>query len=219
MNRACCRLAALFLIGLAVFAPIAAGDGSTVMVQNEAIRLVVNDTDDGRGRFAVDVTGGDPARVEDNGQPLIYGRPIPWTSYTTVRIDGVSYAFGGPTTRRAGKDLPTGEATTLPVVKDGAIISAWRYGEIEVTQHLSIVDGPTTGALDTARIAYTITNRGQERHRVGLRICLDTMLGENDGAPLRMGARQIETDEALSGAQIQPYWQAFDSLSEPKVIA
>ena len=38
-----------------------------------------------------------------------------------------------------------------------AIVTVWRYGD-EVTQYLSIVDGPT-GLPDTARIAYTMVNR------------------------------------------------------------
>ena len=212
--------------GLAVCAALvlvqaawAAEDGATVTLANEAIRLVVNNTADGRGRFAVEVVAGDPERPDDDGEPLIYGRPIPWTSYTTIRLDGRVYAFGGPTARRAGKGLPTGEEVLPPAVRDGAITTAWRYGDLEVVQHLSIVEGPTTGRLDTARIAYTIQNRGAVPHRVGLRIALDTMLGENDGAPFRVGQRQILTDEALGGREIEPYWQAFDFLESPRVIA
>ncbi|NLG83947.1 MAG: hypothetical protein GX493_04920 [Firmicutes bacterium] len=195
------------------------GNEATVGLGNEAIRLVVNNTDDGRGRFAVEVTGGDPTRPDDDGEPLIYGRPIPWTSYTTLRLDGQVYAFGGPTVRRAGKGLPTGEELLPPVIQEGAIRTIWRYGDLEVIQQLSIVEGPTTGQPDTARIAYTFLNRGGLSHRVGLRVVLDTMLGENDGAPFRVGERQILTDEVLGGRAIEPYWQAFDSLEQPRVIA
>ena len=220
MIRACCRLAVLAaLIALAVGVIGAGGVAETIAVQNEAVRLIVNNTDNGQGRFAVDVVGGDPKRPEDDGQPLIYGRPIPWTSYTTILADGQMYAFGGATSRRSGKDLAIGELLAAPETREGAIVTSWRYGEIDVTQRLSIVEGPTTGQPDTARIAYTFFNRGKENHRVGLRMCLDTMLGTNDGAPFRLADRQILTDESLQGKQIQPYWQAFDSLSEPHVIA
>ncbi len=191
----------------------------TLTLENQAIKISVNNTDDGRGRFAVDVTGGDPCRTDDDGQPLIYGRPVPWTSYATVLIDGKACAFGGPTARRAGRDLPTGKEIMPPTVKEGRILAAWRLGDLEITQSLSIVEGPTTGIPDTARIAYTLVNRGQAPCRAGLRICLDTMLGSNDGAPFRLGDRQIMTDLALARSELQPYWQAFDSLNAPRVIA
>jgi hypothetical protein len=196
-----------------------AEDQSLVKIENEYIKIFVNNTSDGRGRFAVDVTGGDPDRKDDDGQPLIYGRPIPWTSYTTINMNGLLFAFGGPVSKRAGEGLATGLMIQKPEVRDEAIVTVWRYGDLEVTQYLSIVDGPTTGLPDTARIAYTMVNRGQVNHSVGLRICLDAMLGENDGAPFRMGERQILTDYVAQGIAIQSYWQAFDSLEEPKVIA
>ena len=210
-------LLTLLAVGLAAGSRGASLD--TLALENEAIRLVVNNTDDGRGRFAVDVTGGDRARASDDGQPLIYGRPIPWTSYTTIRLDGLDYSFGGATARRSGKGLAAGEEVLPPLVREGALVTTWRYGDLEVTQHLSIAEGPTTGRPDTARIAYTMVNRGSVRHRVGLRICLDTMLGSNDGAPFRLGQRQILSDETLRGTTAEPYWQAFDSLGDPRVIA
>ena len=49
-----------------------------------------------------------------------------------------------------------------------------------------------------------MVNRGPVRHRVGLRVCLDTMLGSNDGAPFRLGQRQILSDETLRGTAAEP---------------
>lgn len=198
---------------------VSAEDQSLVAIENEYIKVFVNNTSDGRGRFAVDVTGGDPERDDDDNQPLVYGRPLPWTSYSTINMNGLLFAFGSPVSKRAGEGLATGLMIQKPVVRDGAIVTAWRYGDLEVTQYISIVDGPTTGLPDTARIAYTMVNRGQVHHSVGLRVCIDAMLGENDGAPFRMGEKQILTDYISQGSAIQSYWQAFDSLEEPKVIA
>lgn len=198
---------------------LAAPSGDLVVVENGSIRISVNNTADGLGRFAVDVTGGDSQRPEDDGQPLIYGRPIPWTTFTTIQLDGLPFAFGGPTSRRAGKGLAIGEMVSPPQVHNGTISTTWRYGNMEVLQHLSIVEGPTTGLPDTVRIAYILSNRGDASHRVGLRVCLDTMLGANDGAPFRVGEQQVLTDDVLTGVEIQPYWQAFDSLEGPRVIA
>lgn len=72
-------------------------------ISNQYIRIFVNQSDDATGRFAVDSTGGDPLNPRDNNMPLVYGRPRPWTSYTTIRIDGYDYVFGGTTETRAGR--------------------------------------------------------------------------------------------------------------------
>ena len=73
-------------------------DTGLVTLSNEYIRIIVNGEDENTGRYALETTEGDPNRVSDDGQPLIYGRPKPWTSYTSLRIDGEDYVFGGPTT-------------------------------------------------------------------------------------------------------------------------
>ena len=71
---------------------------------NEYIVIVINQNNNSKGRFAVETTGGAPYKESDKNKPLVYGRPNPWTSYTTIRIDGENYVFGGETERRAGKE-------------------------------------------------------------------------------------------------------------------
>lgn len=69
-------------------------------------------------------------------------------------------------------------------------------------------------------IKYTITNVGEVEKPVGLRIMLDTMLGGNDAAPFRVpqyGSITMETE--FVGEEIPQFWQAFDNLSNPSVIA
>ena len=73
-----------------------------IQVANEYIRIIVNTSEHNMGRFSVMTTGGDPDRLEDNNQHLIYGGENPWTSYTTVRIGNENWVFGGSTNRRAG---------------------------------------------------------------------------------------------------------------------
>jgi hypothetical protein len=72
---------------------------------------------------------------------------------------------------------------------------------------------------DAALITYRVTNRGGKTSAVGLRMVLDTMLGANDGAPLRAGGRAITSATQLSGSELPDYWQAFDSLAQPAVIS
>jgi hypothetical protein len=205
--------ACLGLAGLGYAAP------AGVSLDNEFIRIRVNPGPQEAGRFAIDTTGGDPSRPADDNQVLIYGSREPWTSYTTVMIDGSASVFGGPTERRAGKSAPAGVMSQAPQVAGDSIICVSRFGDIEVKQELGLVRSPTTKVKDTARIAYQITNRSSAPHKVGLRLVLDTMLGANDGAPLRTGDRAIDHATSLTGAELPDYWQAFDSLSQPAVIA
>ncbi|NPV52890.1 MAG: cellulosome anchor protein [Firmicutes bacterium] len=187
---------------------------------NDYIKIFVNTDEDAMGRFAVDTTGGDPENPKDDNKPLVYGRPKPWTSYTSVKIDGRTYCFGGPTEKRAGAGADYGECLKPPHIGSGNTIAAtWGFGDIEVTQQLRPVRSITSGLFDTAEIRYIVANNGTSTHDVGLRIVLDTMLGANDGAPMRVGEAAVTTDTMYEGNGVPDFWQAFDSLSNPEVTS
>jgi len=218
----------LFLVALVFVTASAAvalaeevdGANDYVTLSNEFIRIKVNVSDDGTGRFGVDTTGGDPLKPSDDNQRLVYGVPVPNTSYTTVRIDGENYIFGGQTDTRAGKGQRYGQVVIEPRVTESDIVCAWSFpGNVLVTQKLSFTESPSTGYEDTARIEYTILNMDNVAHSVGLRLALDTMLGPNDGAPFRVGDRALTTNTIYTKAQLPEYWQAFDSLTDPAVIS
>src|SRR6056297_4195407 len=186
---------------------------------NEYIVIVVNQNDNSQGRFAVETTGGAPARENDDNKPLIYGRPNPWTSYTSLWINEERYVFGGRTERRAGDDAKYGNVIQEPTVENNKIITKTSFGDIIVEQILSIVRSSTTGLADSAQIQYRIINQGDQEEKVGLRVMLDTMLGENDGAPFRLGEDTISTDSLYYNKQLDDFWQAFDSISDPQVTS
>jgi hypothetical protein len=208
------------LLGLACPAALAQqAPSGTLSIENEFIRIRVTRGPAEMGRFAVDTTGGDPSRAADDEQILIYGSRAPWTSYTTVLVDGEPYLFGGRTLRRAGMNCPVGDIVLPPQVKDNRILAAVRIGDLQITQELGFARSPTTRVEDAAHIVYRVTNTGSEPHSVGLRIMLDTMLGANDGAPLRAADQAITTATQLAGDRIPDYWQAFDSLANPAVVS
>ncbi len=192
---------------------------NNIEIANEYIRIVVNNSEYNTGRFSVGTTGGDPDRPEDDHQHLIYGGDDPWTSYTTVRIGNQNWVFGNPTNRRAGQNGLYGEMVMPPTVEDGAIKSVWLLGPIEVTQILSFARSTTTGLMDTARIEYQLHNVDNVSHMVGLRIMLDTMLGSNDGAPFRVNDQALLSDTVFYANHMPEFWQAFDSLSNPRVMS
>ncbi|MFW6306236.1 MAG: hypothetical protein ACOC1N_02505 [Bacillota bacterium] len=187
---------------------------------NDYIVIVVNEDENGQGRFAIETTGGAPFQQNDNNKPLVYGRPKPWTSYTTVWLDEEHYIFGGETGRRAGANGKYGEVVEEPHVVDDSIITTTRYNnEILVEQILTIVKSSTTGLYDSVQIKYRIENIGEKEHKVGLRVVLDTMLGKNDGAPFRLGDEAVTTDKLYYKKQLPQFWQAFDSISNPTVTS
>jgi hypothetical protein len=214
-------LALLSTLALAVLCSQAAEQprDRVVAIENEFIRIRVNAGPAEAGRFAVDTTGGDPSRSADDGKVLIYGSREPWTSYTTVIVDGTPYVFGGPSERRAGHGTAATSLTAAPRASADRIDATARVGEIEISQELTFARSPTTRVKDTALITYQVTNRGARPAAVGLRVVLDTMLGSNDGAPLRAGDRAISTATQLAGSELPDYWQAFDSLAQPAVIS
>ncbi len=200
----------------AVSTSVSASD--LLILSNEFIKIIVTHSPEAQGRFAIETTGGDPKRDTDNDQPLVYGRPKPWSSYSTFLVGGTPYIFGGATSKRAGKSGYYGKVVSQ-TVKDEAIVTVTDFGSIRVTQYLSLVRNPFVRVKDTALIAYKIENLGSRPEIVGGRIVLDTMLGQNDGAPFRIGAQAITGETQFSGSQILDYWQVFDSLSSPNVIA
>lgn len=186
---------------------------------NEYVILGVTRTGAEAGRFALETSGGSPDRQSDDEKPLIYGRPRPWTSYTTVRLDGEDFVFGGPSESRAGYGGKYGTVLEEPVLRQGTVETTCAFQGVEVRQVLELAKSSTSGLEDTARIVYEVTNRDVQPHRVGLRIMLDTMLGSNDGAPIRLGEQTLTGDALVEGELLPPFWQAFDSLSSPTVMA
>ncbi len=195
-------------------------ESDTLSIENEFIKIVVNNKD-ARGRFALETTLGSPESDGDNAQDLIYGKPLPWTSYTTLFIDNSAYIFGDPDRRLARRAQK--EFKYLPlhhlVASDNIIHAESEFNGVHTVQKLSFFRNPNTNVNDSMLIEYVITNHDPVTHNVGVRIMLDTKLGQNDGAPFRIGNTGITHEVQLSKDDLVDYWQTFDSLISPNVIA
>ena len=173
--------------------------GSANGISNEYIEITLNGN-----RYTLGTTGGNPDSAADNNQKLLYGYPGGGTSYTTVQIDGVNNIF-------------TPQTTTF---RDNSIISTAVIGDVVVTQYLNIIHNQYTGRDDVAEFFYTAENTGDNAREIGIRIMFDTMLGRNDSAPFRLPTiGDVTTETDLRGSDVPEFWQAFDSLTSPSVIA
>lgn len=169
-------------------------------LENEYISVATSDV----GRFTIGTTGGDPDNTKDDNKKLLYGHPSPRTSYTTLKIDNNNYTF----------------SSSQQTTEGNSKISDYSVGDISVEQVLSIVNNSSTNREDTVQVKYIVKNNGTEAHDAGIRIMMDTMLGNNDAAPFRIPNIGAVTSELeLSGDNIPEYWQAFDSLTNPSVIS
>lgn len=195
---------AMAVIGISTFAV----NASSVTMENTYIKVTVGESN---GRFYMDTVEGNPAITTDNNKKLLYHTDSdPWSSYSTVVVDNQVYIYGDNGFTSAPKTSSTGKQNT----------STAKYGDIQVTQTLSFVKNVSTNRDDVVEIKYTVKNTGNTSHTVGMRIMLDTMLGSNDKAPFKIpGIGDVTTENEFSGNNIPQYWQAFDSLTDPKVMS
>lgn len=177
-------------------------------IENDYLGIAVHDT---TSRFTLNNTGGDPANTNDDNQILLFGHPYPWSSFTTVRIDGSDYEFGGS----------EGTFTQVPTSYPTYIKSVWTSNNIQVTQTLQLANNPATDRVDVIQIRYMLKNLDlSNSHNVGLRVLLDTMLAGNDGAPFYVPSTgAVTTEHEYTGASIPDYWVAFDDLGNPTVVS
>jgi len=204
----------LFIIGVSP-------EAKTIHIQNEFIKAIVNEGPEDQGRFSIETTQGNPSTPEDDNQLLIYGRPTPWSSYTTIQIDGKNHMFGGPSKKTERRSGITANYGTVIMQKGFAdeLVTITKFDQIQVTQRLIFFRNPTTKVKDTVKLSYTVLNRDTVPHQVGVRVMLDTKLGSNDGAPFRIGDQEVTSEFRLEKTQLSDYWLTFDSLITPNVIA
>lgn len=169
------------------------------------------------GLFGLRASEGDPATPSDDGKLLTFdatGR----TNNTRIWIDGDTPIYGD-----AGfLGLGEGDFKKSPDLEAGRVTSIWSLNDIDVTQLVSYVYGTTTGRVDTLQIRYDLTNRSSRVREVGLRLMLDTLIGDNDGVPFVVPGQQGITTSAidLRGRAVPDFIQALErpSLANPGVI-
>ena len=198
-----------------VLAPPFPADTSFPNISNDYIQAVISTEAGVEGRFTLGNIGGDPDNPNDDDKKLLYGHPNPTlftaTSWTAIRIDSTNYVFGNG-----------GNWITAPCKQGENLVASWKINHIVITQTLSITKSFSTGREDNLEIKYEIKNEDTNPHTIGIRPMLDTMLGDNDGAPFRVlgkGEVRTETEWVSPFDTIPQYCQVFDNFDNPTVIS
>lgn len=108
----------------------------------------------------------------DNGKRLTYSSSGS-TNTTVVKVDGQTTEFGNPNGKVVEPFAP------LP---NGGVRCTWIMKNVRFTQLLEPVTSQS-GARDTVMVRWLIRNEDAHSHEVGLRLQLDTLIGQNDGVP------------------------------------
>jgi len=149
-----------------------------VTVSNDFVEIAVSDRYPG-SNLSMGITGGLPGTLYDDNKPILFGHPHPYTSVTTIWVDGKALIYGSN----------DGVLVEDPYAShDGKSIERrWDFQNIEIKQKISLTKSEWSENKyeDTAQIQYIITNNDNLSHEVGVRILLDTMLGDDDAMPIR----------------------------------
>ncbi|OQY21244.1 MAG: hypothetical protein B6I34_07625 [Anaerolineaceae bacterium 4572_32.1] len=171
-------------------------------IANEYLQVLTSEA----ARFIIGTTGGNPNTPDDDEQPLLFGYPSNvGSSFSTMRVISGSTTTDYQLGNTDWSD--TGIAPIAPPACDGeSITTIWEQDGIRVEEKLYFAQNP-----DTAAIEYTIKNNNLLSLEVGLRIMLDVMVGDNDGAPYLIPNRgQVTQQSEWEGAGVPEYWLAYE---------
>jgi hypothetical protein len=140
---------------------------------------------------------------------------------TIIKIDQYEYKFGEKTPTNVWAGGRGGRRKQVEITRGGR--HAWESTmefnaqKVEVVQHVEIVPGQT-GYLDTLLVYYTLHNRDKEKHKVGIRVMLDTFIGANDGVPFTIPGKThfVDTKAEFAHQDIPDYIEAIENPNDPK---
>jgi hypothetical protein len=177
---------------------------------------------DSRRRFGIIVRNEQDPNNKEKRKRLTYEENGS-TNNTCIKVDGNQYLFGNPGYGKlVKKDLPRGSGR-----KGWDSVYEITNERVVVTQRVDLVPGEQTQLLDTVLIRYEVENRSADEHTVGLRVMLDTYIGDNDGVPFTVPGgegkkdRLVDTLATFEHKDIPDYVQALErpDLTDPGTVA
>lgn len=174
------------------------------------------------GGFAIETAEGNPKKKLDDNIPLLYSEDKErsnGTSFITVRIDGKDYIFGQDY-GFFGLDSSMGD---IVVSEDGRRIDIpWTIKNIKVVLTAALSNNDDTDTTGNVGLSFKVINESDTDSNVGIRILLDTAVGNTIDAPYfvvdaKSEATLCETE--YSGDDVPQQIRAVDSLTDPSRLA
>jgi hypothetical protein len=148
---------------------------------------------------------------------------------TVVKIDGVDKAFGkspkyGLWAKGSEKGTPTGKWGGMTRTFDMDGIRVTQTVTIEPSDPIEVAPGQFKRLLNMALVRYKIENRdpARKKHSVGLRVLMDTYIGDRDDVPFTLpGVSEIvSTQKDFFGDEVPDFIQVLQkpSLRDPGIV-
>jgi hypothetical protein len=137
---------------------------------------------------------------------------------TVINIDGFEYKFGTKTnTNRWGGPRGSWKQKPIPNRKGWTSTMDFTSEKVQVVQHVEIVPGQS-GYLDTVLVYYTIHNKDEGKHKIGIRVLIDTFIGSNDGVPFTIPGKKgfVDTKASYNAKEIPDYIEVIENPNDPK---
>jgi hypothetical protein len=142
-----------------------------------------------------------------DGARLLYGHGSdPWSTLFNFRVDGVEYLQ---------TDLNMDTAPSL----DGATIScSYLLDDYRIWQYVTPID--FNAEEGSVKIEYVIENNDGAVHDLDLLLEMDTMVSNNDAAPISTEFGYTGVETCYDAPDIPDYWQAFevDPTQDPEFL-
>jgi hypothetical protein len=117
----------------------------------------------------------------------------PRTSLLTLSCDNKTYRLG-----ESGEFTVSERGDTPALVFESSFL--------RVTEEFSFITTGGSEAANGIRINFRIENTGRRRVRAGLRLLLDTKLGESTTSPFQTNGRAIQEETIFNAASSERYW-------------
>jgi hypothetical protein len=166
------------------------------------VRLILHE---GIGRFSLYTRSGS---TQDTEIPLFVDQD-PRTSGISLVVNEKIYKLG---------DTPDFSEKIEKATMSGLPRFEWESRTLKVVQEFSLVSSPTSAEAEGVRMSIQITNLSRSKLSVGLRMCLDTYLGEENLSHFRSDRHQdIRNELTVSKADMIRYWQSPSSKSPQEI--
>jgi len=147
-------------------------------------------------------------------EKLTYFYPKPWAgTFITIKVDDKYYTNSVDPKNGILMDQYLREA---PVTQGNKVVVRWKLPEeISIEESLETVENSTL-------IHLKIKNENPaQTYNIGARIHIDTMLGDNDGAPIYVPGDGLKvTEKEYTGKALTfKYWKAYNRQDTPDIVA